>query len=441
MSDLWYFSKGDSSDRQGPISTDELRAKAASGEIHRDDLIRKDGMADWVPASSAKGLFPAEAPAPPPLPSSSSGPSSPPSQPVPPPLPQGSAARSTGRPRRSASSQSQISGSGLPSWALGAGIAAAIIVGLAAYYGWRGGGAARRGSGGTVRPDTQPSMNMADLPPPDVDPRLLVGSWTFLQVDAAGVAHAMTMALRPDGRFSTEMKSIARSGAILESGNLSGYWRVSGTTLWLSKAGVVPEIANEIVEATGKSLTLRDASTGMLKPFERPPPVQHPEASNPYLQELTGLNATEISRAMDTAAERQKVQRQLRRIVHDLGLSGADLVATPEQELRRRLAAANYQAELIEVVMAARLEKVRARILRGGRDAAPYGSGFSSQRPAESRTTPASTKPDTSYRAYAEWRRQRGMPVSDGAPTESELAAYHKWREAQGAAAQGTGAR
>jgi hypothetical protein len=42
-------------------------------------------------------------------------------------------------------------------------------------------------------------------------------------------------------------------------------------------------------------------------------------------------------------------------------------------------------------------------------------------------------KPDTSYRAYLEWRRQRGMPGPDSSspPTESELAAYHRWREAK----------
>jgi hypothetical protein len=185
----------------------------------------------------------------------------------------------------------------------------------------------------------------------------------------------------------------------------------------------------------------------MVKCFGRPPPIQHPEASNPYLQELTGLNAAEISRAMDSTAERQKKQRQLRRVVRDLGLGGVDLAAIPEQELRKRLSAGGCGSEEIVVVMAARQEQVKMRVLRGGRGTATHGSGFSPQHPADSPTTPASTKlakptkPDTSYRAYQEWRRQRGMPVSDGAPTGSELAAYHKWREAQGAAARGTGAR
>jgi len=69
VADLWYYSKLGSSDRLGPISADELRKMAASGEIGRDDLIWKDGMADWVPAKSAKGLFSERAPAaPPPLP-------------------------------------------------------------------------------------------------------------------------------------------------------------------------------------------------------------------------------------------------------------------------------------------------------------------------------------------------------------------------------------
>ena len=44
-------------------------------------------------------------------------------------------------------------------------------------------------------------------------------------------------------------------------------------------------------------------------------------------------------------------------------------------------------------------------------------------------------KLDTSYGAYREWCRQQGKPLSDGAPTEREFAAYHSWRETQRAKA------
>lgn len=45
----WYYSK--SNTQLGPVTEDELRAKLSSGEVSQADLIWKEGMADWLPAS------------------------------------------------------------------------------------------------------------------------------------------------------------------------------------------------------------------------------------------------------------------------------------------------------------------------------------------------------------------------------------------------------
>ena len=69
---VWHYSVGD--DRRGPVAADELRQLAAAGDIGPDDLVWKQGMAEWVAASTVKGLFPkppatGSKPVPPPLPS------------------------------------------------------------------------------------------------------------------------------------------------------------------------------------------------------------------------------------------------------------------------------------------------------------------------------------------------------------------------------------
>ncbi len=59
MSQDWYYSVG--GDRQGPVSAQELRKLVDAGTLTAADLVWKDGMADWVPAKSIKGLFAAGA--------------------------------------------------------------------------------------------------------------------------------------------------------------------------------------------------------------------------------------------------------------------------------------------------------------------------------------------------------------------------------------------
>lgn len=46
----WYYSKNAA--QLGPVSLDELRAKLASGELLRTDMVWREGMPDWRPASA-----------------------------------------------------------------------------------------------------------------------------------------------------------------------------------------------------------------------------------------------------------------------------------------------------------------------------------------------------------------------------------------------------
>jgi TM2 domain-containing membrane protein YozV len=63
----WHYSV-DGGERQGPISAAELKKLADAGNLKAGDLVWKEGMAEWAPAKSIKGLFtnpaPAAAPAP-----------------------------------------------------------------------------------------------------------------------------------------------------------------------------------------------------------------------------------------------------------------------------------------------------------------------------------------------------------------------------------------
>jgi TM2 domain-containing membrane protein YozV len=61
VSQEWYYSID--GDRQGPITGAELKKLAEAGTLKSADLVWKDGMTDWVPAKSIKGLFGAAGPA------------------------------------------------------------------------------------------------------------------------------------------------------------------------------------------------------------------------------------------------------------------------------------------------------------------------------------------------------------------------------------------
>lgn len=72
MAAEWYYAKG--KEKVGPLTTAQLRELARSGELSRNDMVWKQGMANWTPAAQVKHLFaevvPQVVPAsvPPPLP-------------------------------------------------------------------------------------------------------------------------------------------------------------------------------------------------------------------------------------------------------------------------------------------------------------------------------------------------------------------------------------
>ena len=76
----WYYSKN--SMQLGPVEQAELLAKISSGEILRSDMVWRDGMPDWVPASSVPelGLSAPAVPSLPPQAGYAAAPYAPPSQ-------------------------------------------------------------------------------------------------------------------------------------------------------------------------------------------------------------------------------------------------------------------------------------------------------------------------------------------------------------------------
>lgn len=56
MANEWHYSKNGK--RFGPVSGQQLKELAAKGELGPADLVWKEGMPQWVPASKIKGLMP-----------------------------------------------------------------------------------------------------------------------------------------------------------------------------------------------------------------------------------------------------------------------------------------------------------------------------------------------------------------------------------------------
>jgi hypothetical protein len=66
MANEWHYSvKGE---RSGPVAAAELKRLADSGQLAPTDLVWKEGLQNWVAASSVKGLFANRPAVPPPLP-------------------------------------------------------------------------------------------------------------------------------------------------------------------------------------------------------------------------------------------------------------------------------------------------------------------------------------------------------------------------------------
>lgn len=64
MATQWYYAID--GQQAGPVSSKELKALADDGELKGGDLVWKEGMPDWLPASQVQGLI--AQPAPPPAP-------------------------------------------------------------------------------------------------------------------------------------------------------------------------------------------------------------------------------------------------------------------------------------------------------------------------------------------------------------------------------------
>jgi len=72
MATEWYYAKGNQ--QHGPVSAADLKSLAVSGQLTPQDMVRTNGMTEWKPAASVKGLFGAPAVTPPPIPPSASAP-------------------------------------------------------------------------------------------------------------------------------------------------------------------------------------------------------------------------------------------------------------------------------------------------------------------------------------------------------------------------------
>jgi hypothetical protein len=60
MAEEWFYTNN--GQQMGPVTVDVLRDMAAGGGLQPSDLVWTDGMSAWVPATAARGLFPASAP-------------------------------------------------------------------------------------------------------------------------------------------------------------------------------------------------------------------------------------------------------------------------------------------------------------------------------------------------------------------------------------------
>lgn len=61
MANEWHYTLN-GQQAAAPVTSAQLKQLAASGQLKPTDLLWQDGMLDWVPASSVKGLFPSGKP-------------------------------------------------------------------------------------------------------------------------------------------------------------------------------------------------------------------------------------------------------------------------------------------------------------------------------------------------------------------------------------------
>ena len=63
MSEQWYY--GQDGVQKGPVGIDQIQQLIRSGHLRGEDLVWREGMANWAPASSIQELFPVATPVPP----------------------------------------------------------------------------------------------------------------------------------------------------------------------------------------------------------------------------------------------------------------------------------------------------------------------------------------------------------------------------------------
>jgi hypothetical protein len=51
----WYYARGNK--QMGPVSSTELKRLSSAGELRREDLVWREGMAEWTLARNVRGLF------------------------------------------------------------------------------------------------------------------------------------------------------------------------------------------------------------------------------------------------------------------------------------------------------------------------------------------------------------------------------------------------
>jgi uncharacterized Tic20 family protein len=72
MATQWFYTE--QREQRGPVSFEELKARADQGSLRSDDLVWGEGMPQWKPASQVEDLFASPRTAPPPLPGQFDGP-------------------------------------------------------------------------------------------------------------------------------------------------------------------------------------------------------------------------------------------------------------------------------------------------------------------------------------------------------------------------------
>jgi hypothetical protein len=78
----WYYARDGA--QQGPVSDEELKRLAEAGTLRPQDVVWRDGMAQWQPAQQATPFFAGAAVAPPPIPTAAPPPPYAPPSAVPP---------------------------------------------------------------------------------------------------------------------------------------------------------------------------------------------------------------------------------------------------------------------------------------------------------------------------------------------------------------------